>query len=571
MQRRMRRLGGLIGLTAAATVALPATAAAEPTGDPFELAREAVSDPEVASVRANRALAAWGTGGDPAFRALSSTGTVGERRQATAGGRTFETGGRIAANPRLDEYLHVWSALSDDPVPEATLYAQRRDIQGRPLADPLILHQVEGAGIAVRDLAWNQRARRFVLLWTVTDDEPSGLSAMLLDEAGARLSSEPLDVEGNASSGGVAVRPGDAGYLVTWSDGRFNESGDRYRMVIRAQRLDDVGRRSGNPVRVSAHSNLLNLVQNDQPSIALDPATGEGIVVWTDQYEVFGRRLGADGAPTGDDLRLSRMGPPSDPAWLTRSPDIAYGAEAQQYVVVWQSGPGRDPYPAGEVVYGQHLDRSGAQIGANDFPIATRERAVEPSITAMAGGGAEFLAVWSSRLDPPGAWARRITPTTLGPPVTLPEDDPTPDQPPVTQPTPGPTGTPVTTPPPAATPQGGAPTRVRFDLRVLRNQEMRLFTRRGIRAAVYCPAACRATVRLRISRRDARRLSTSRTLVRKTARIAAAGSATLTLRAPAEVRRRLRSQDRLKARLVVEAVDARGVVRRLVRRVRFER
>ena len=148
---------------------------------------------------------------------------------------------------------------------------------------------------------------------------------------------------------------------------------------------------------------------NDEPSIAIDPVTGESIVVWTDQYEVFARRINASGVPFGPDLWLSRMGPPWDPAWLTRSPDIAYSPGARQYVVVWQSGPGRDPYPAGEVVYGQHLNRSGAQIGANDFVIATRDRAIEPSVTAMAGAS-DFLVVWSSHYNSRTGWARRIVP-----------------------------------------------------------------------------------------------------------------------------------------------------------------
>ena len=94
----------------------------------------------------------------------------------------------------------------------------------------------------------------------------------------------------------------------------------------------------------------------------------------------------------------------------TRSPDIAYSPSAQQYLVVWQSGPGTGPYPAGEFVYGQHLDPTGGQIGTNDFKISTLDRAVEPAVTSFAGSS-DFLVAWSSRRTSPSGWARRVTRT----------------------------------------------------------------------------------------------------------------------------------------------------------------
>ena len=74
------------------------------------------------------------------------------------------------------------------------------------------------------------------------------------------------------------------------------------------------------------------------------------MIVWTDRYEAFGRRISAAGTPTGGDLRFSQMGPATDPAWPTRNPDVAFGSPSSQFLVVWQSGPGREAYPAGEVV-----------------------------------------------------------------------------------------------------------------------------------------------------------------------------------------------------------------------------
>ncbi len=78
--------------------------------------------------------------------------------------------------------------------------------------------------------------------------------------------------------------------------------------------------------------------------------------------------------------------------------------------MVWQSGPRDDPYPVGEKVYGQHLSRTGSQIGTNDFAISTLDRAVEPAVTAFSGAS-DFLVAWSSQRSSPSGWARRVTRT----------------------------------------------------------------------------------------------------------------------------------------------------------------
>ena len=218
----MRRHGGRTGLlaTVVAMLALPAAAQAEPSGNAFEFARESVVDePEVASAQAGRAFTAWSTGGDPAFRVLSTSAPIGNRLQASAGGVLGNTG-RIAANPRLGQYLHVWRTFSAD-FSQTTMYAQRRTASGAPVAPPVVLHQVEFAGIVVHDLVWNPRTRRYLVLWAVTDDAPRGLWATLLDESGNKIAGDVFpDVVGDASSAGVAVRPS-GGYVVTWADGVF--------------------------------------------------------------------------------------------------------------------------------------------------------------------------------------------------------------------------------------------------------------------------------------------------------------------------------------------------------------
>jgi hypothetical protein len=134
------------------------------------------------------------------------------------------------------------------------------------------------------------------------------------------------------------------------------------------------------------------------------------LVVWSDGSEVIARRIGTDGRPRGNATTLSQMGPPSDPEWQTGTPDVAYNAEAKQFLVVWASGPRREPYPIGEHVYGQHLNGSGQQIGPDDFKISQGDRAQAPRVSDIRSSR-DWLVAWG---DPTGV-ARQVTATT-GPP-----------------------------------------------------------------------------------------------------------------------------------------------------------
>jgi hypothetical protein len=91
--------------------------------------------------------------------------------------------------------------------------------------------------------------------------------------------------------------------------------------------------------------------------------------------------------------------------------------------------------------------------------------------------------------------------------------------------------------------------------------------RAGLRAVLTCPSGCRATARLQVSRRDARRLGSGRTLARRVLAIGAGRAATVVLRAPARTTRALSRGGSLRATLAVRAVGASGAVHEVERRV----
>lgn len=391
-------------LLAGAALAAPTVAQAEPSGTAFEFARESVASPFLASAENGRALATWRNGSGAGARVLGRTSTLTPRVSLASG---TDTGPPvIAANPGTGQYLRVWAEFVDDPcclgLRNYKVYSQKQDRNGAPVASRSVVIEmtVDGA-MEPNTVVWNPRTRQYLLLYGIGDEGYSQLATLALNEAGAPVPASGTDMPTSSfGSPTLALRPKDGTYLVAWA-----ENG-----TLRGQVLSSDGRLAGAAFTVTRHANLAGQVDNDEPAIAVDPVSNESVVAWSDRYEVFARRITATGSVTGSDLWLSRMGPSSDPAWLTRSPAIAYSPGSQQYLVVWQSGPGKEPYPAGEGVYGQHLNRSGGQIGTNDFPISTLDRAVDPAVTSFTGG-TDFLVAWSSRRSSPSAWARRVTRT----------------------------------------------------------------------------------------------------------------------------------------------------------------
>lgn len=94
-------------------------------------------------------------------------------------------------------------------------------------------------------------------------------------------------------------------------------------------------------------------------------------------------------------------------------------------------------------------------------------------------------------------------------------------------------------------------------VRVAAGRGLRALAGSGLRVRVACPRACRASVRLTVSRRTAQRLGTSRTLA-IAARGLAQGHGTVRLRPAPAARRRLARLVALRATLRVAALDADG-------------
>ncbi len=569
--RRPLRRWTFAAACALSVLALSTSAGAEPVGGPYEVFRGSASDVRLQTRDRGGVLASWLSSEQLFARSLGPSGP-----SESAAGFGSATHSAVIENARLGQYLRVWSKLNGVSEYSRSTYAQLVTRTGAPVGERHEILETPDEWMYVTDLVWDRRSRRYVALITVPSEPGTFLEALLLDEQGRKL--RVLDLSGASWKHGgasVAVRP-DGHFVVAWSETIPPDHAGELR--ITASVFDASGDPIGPETIVSEHRNLVGERQNVTPDVAVDPESNEAMIVWSDQYEVFGRRLGRHGRPVSSELRLSRMGPPSDPAWLTRSPAVAYNASAKQHLVVWQSGPRKDPYPAGETVYGKLLDRTGGQIGENDFAIATLDRATDPDVAAFSDSS-DFLVAWSSQRSSPSAWARRVAPTPQRAPASPPEADPTPDRPPVTAPVVGPVL--PDTPPPGPSPQAppatpsprdlGSPApstggRGRFAIRLSGKRSLRAFARDGLKASIQCPSSCRAVVRLVVSRRDARQLRSSRVLARRSARVAAGAATPVRLRPPERSVSRLLRRSRLDVTLSVAFTDADGTVTKMRRR-----
>jgi len=155
------------------------------------------------------------------------------------------------------------------------------------------------------------------------------------------------------------------------------------------------------------------------PSVAYNSGENEYLVVWmgeddsgslvNGEFEIYGQRIdAATGAEIGnDDFRISDMGPDGVSSFFASSPDAAYNAADDEYLVVWTADDDTAPLVDNEFeVHGQRLDaKTGAELGDNDFRISD----MGPDGDTAYGAGAarvaydsvdnQYLVIWQGDDD----------------------------------------------------------------------------------------------------------------------------------------------------------------------------
>jgi hypothetical protein len=184
----------------------------------------------------------------------------------------------------------------------------------------------------------------------------------------------------DALDAAVAHDPVADEYLVVWtgSSGCVAGGGDT---EIHARRVDGAtGALLGHPLTLSRMGPACDTSYvAHAPAVAYNATRGEFLVVWrgrdwamaVGEYDIFGQRLQGEIQVGEDDFRISRMGGNGDGDYQAWQPKVAWNAAADEYLVVWHGDHDLGGLVDDELeIFGQRLDGTGTEIGADDFRIS---------------------------------------------------------------------------------------------------------------------------------------------------------------------------------------------------------
>lgn len=308
----------------------------------------------------------------------------------------------VAHNSIDNEYLVVWPGDDDlpglDPA-EIEVFAQRLSATGVRIGEPIRLSDMgpdgnTAYGPLTAGVVYNSSANEYFVVWTGDDDT----GALVDDER--EVFGQRVDAATGAEIGEdirlSAMGPdGDPDFVVVGVSVAYNSADDEYLVVwngeddtpplvegefeIFGQRVDaSTGTEIGVDFRIS------EMGPDGDPDffagfvdVAYGATGNEYLVVWasdddnaplvTNEKEIFGQRLRADGLRLRSDFRLSNMGPDGDPDFDADQPRVSYNSINDEYLVVWEGDDATGALVDDEQeIFGQRIDAAtGASIGDN--------------------------------------------------------------------------------------------------------------------------------------------------------------------------------------------------------------
>lgn len=238
----------------------------------------------------------------------------------------------IAYNGQRNQYLTVWRG-DTATAGEDEIWARIIAADGSPTGGIIRVSNMGGpAGTAAQDataakVAYNSRADEYLVVWS-GDHELDGLATSEDEIWGRRIS----------------------------GDGTF--ASDQFR-------ISEMGTDGDNSFEAI------------RPDVVYNPDLDQYVVVWYgDQptpgdgdLEIWARRINPDGTSIdADEVRLTDIGPTGGTDRRATVPRIAYDPDARQYLVVFEADDGAI---SDKAIHGQRLGQGLGQVGANDFPIST--------------------------------------------------------------------------------------------------------------------------------------------------------------------------------------------------------
>ncbi|MEJ2084691.1 MAG: hypothetical protein P8Y44_03310 [Acidobacteriota bacterium] len=149
-----------------------------------------------------------------------------------------------------------------------------------------------------------------------------------------------------------------------------------------------------------------------EPAIAYNEIDNQYLVVWygddtvggliEEEFEIFGQLLDHLGGEVGaNDFRISDLGGLGGMNYLARSPRVTFNDSSGEYFVVWFGDDNVGGLQLSELeIFAQRLDRTGSEIGDNDFRLSdaggTGENPFDALYPVVAWGSEvnQYLIAW---------------------------------------------------------------------------------------------------------------------------------------------------------------------------------
>ncbi|XSG75243.1 beta strand repeat-containing protein [Herpetosiphon llansteffanensis] len=283
------------------------------------------------------------------------------------------------------------------PIQQAQTSAER------PLAAPLLgsndvlLSDMGGLGNADGSIAinpvvtYNATDSEYLVVWEGLDTATGSLNlhGQLIDavtglEIGTNdfLIADDIDVQDAYGKPQVVWNSINNEYLVIFEGDSQVATGITNELEIYAQRIAANGAVLGSPLRVSQMgTDGVNTADAFEPSVTYNATANQYAVVWygddlaggrvDGEFEVYVQLLGYSGGnlvEVGSDVKVSDVGTTGSAVIRPEDPNIVWNSVNNEYLVVWRAD---DSGTDGDFdVYGQRLNASLAEVGADDFLIA---------------------------------------------------------------------------------------------------------------------------------------------------------------------------------------------------------
>lgn len=270
-------------------------------------------------------------------------------------------------------YLVTWER-------DETVFGRLLAPSGAPLGDELPISAAQ-SDIETEAIAYSPAAHEYLVVWKAFSQ--GRVYTQRLNQDGAQVGGDDVIVGGSAElrvddAVGVAYNATSLEYLVVFNANKTVASDGE---EVFGQRLNLAGAEVGlDDFPISEMGPVGNTSFNaSPPSVAWNSVLNQYLVGWhgtevaplaTNEKEVYGQLLAADGTPIGaDDFRISDMGPDGTAEYNAFRPRIAFDHFSNQYLIAWHGdevGLGEDEFE----IWGQYLAANGTEIGNNDFRVS---------------------------------------------------------------------------------------------------------------------------------------------------------------------------------------------------------